>query len=302
MTPLIRSLSAGLPRGAHDAVLGVDEPHRRRHRAAEDHRGARRLRALRLGVHGLHARLHRHHPDLRPPLRRPRPEAGADVRGGALLAGVGGGRLQREHARARRLAGRPGDRGRRADVDGLRRHRRHLPAPRAQRLPGPQRHRVGRIQRGRSRGRRTDHGPPRLALGLLRQRTDRRGGPDRAAAVPSPRRAAARRPRRPPRSPPSDGRDARVDAGVVVARGAGRGRSSGCERRGGHRRPRRLRRMAVALARPRAAAAARPRADGGDRQPRRASSSASASSARRSTCRSTSRPSSASRPRRRASP
>ena len=71
------------------------------------------------------------------------------------------------------------------------RHRRgHLPALRARQVPGPLRRRVRTLQRGGAAGGRLPHGPPELALGVLRQPARGRGG---ARLHPRPHAAAAPR-------------------------------------------------------------------------------------------------------------
>lgn len=274
---------------------------RGRHRDAH-----RRRRPRRPGPHGVgRHRLHAGHRLLDPRLgqaRRPvPPQDGLPHLDRALPGRLRAVRRRPLDELADRFPRPPGAGRRRPGRRRVRPDRRPAPAARTRPIPGPGRRRHGRRPARRPAGRRLRHRPPRLALGLLRQRARRPGlrrlvlGHAARARPRTPgqgrRRLAGHRPPHRRRLRLRHGRDLggqRLRLGGVADRQPGRPRA---------RPARRLRRER----------APRPRATDAPAHPpgppqlparRRAAhpSAASPSSAPPSTCRSTSRSSSRPRP------
>ncbi len=186
----------------HPAVVGaritdavgaarVDGDLDHRHGPAHHRRGVQRLRPVRVGRHRLHRRGRHQHAVARPVLRHLRPPHHPAGRARPVHRRLPPVWTVAEHEPAHRLPSHPGVRRRRDPGAGVRRARRHPPAPRARTV-----HRLlhaGLRRRGavRSADRRLHHRTVVVAVDLLHQRPARRDRRPSSAGSPSTCRSRA---------------------------------------------------------------------------------------------------------------
>ncbi len=223
---------------AGDAAGGArpDDPG---HRPAHDRSRPRSRHRRGLAGHRLRGRGRRKHAAVGQAGRPARAQAAARDLTGPVSGGIRAVRRCARHCGADRRPRRPGRRRRRPHGACHGRRRRPGVAARAGAVPGLHRRHVRGCHRGRATGGRRDRPARRLALGVLRESADRRGGAGRAAPADagSGRRGRSPRARRPGRGS-ARRRDGRLHADLRVGRPAlplGLARDPGAGRT--HRRP-----------------------------------------------------------------